>query len=295
MIVNMFNLLKISFRDFFRNNVHIFAAGLAYWTILSLIPLMLGLIAIVGQIFSEYSKQLEITEALLDILPLQSSVIRDTVNEIVHSKEEIGLMSAIGLIIAGRGFLSAIRLGINQTWNPGQHPNFLTRFFQHVGILIGIIVFFVVLIVDFDPIKKMSIELITQNLHIGSQGFWEFLLSVYSREFIIILSLILLYKYIPNQSVAWSNLWPGVITGWFLIDFVRFCFGTTINFAENYSTIFGSFGVLMGIMAWIYLSAFSILFGSQIVSIYSKNEHKNQEITIYLKRFYYNILNRFGR
>lgn len=295
LIITMFNLLRISFRDFFHNNVHIFAAGISYWTILSLIPLLLGLLAIMGQIFSEYSKQLEVTEVLLDILPLQSVVIRSTINNIIDSKEEIGFMATIGLIITGRGFLSAIRLGINQTWDPGRHPDLLTRFFQHVGILIGIIIFFVVMAVDIDAVKKITIEVATQNLYIGSQGFWEFLLSVYSREFVIFVSLIFLYKYIPNQHVSWSNLWPGVATGWILIDVVRFCFGSTINLSENYSAIFGSFGVLMSIMAWIYFSACSILFGSQVVSTYSRTEQDENEFTMYFKRTWYNILNHFGK
>ena len=64
-------LLQAALTDFSRNNCPYVAAGIAYWTLFPLFPLVLAGISILGFVYSTVEEQRRLVEASLPVVPVR--------------------------------------------------------------------------------------------------------------------------------------------------------------------------------------------------------------------------------
>ena len=123
-------------RDFGRNNCSYFAAGIAYWALLSLFPLVLAAMSIVGFLYPTPEAQSEIVEGVIKLIPAFGKDISDVVAELVQSRGVLGFLAVAGLMTSGAKVFASVRRGINQAWNiRDQHPFLVARAIDLVLLL----------------------------------------------------------------------------------------------------------------------------------------------------------------
>jgi len=244
-----------------KDYVGIMAAGLAYYAFLSLFPLIVGLISILGFLLPSE----EIYEVIFNFLernvPVSTDFIESNIRSIVNLRGTLGIISIFGLIFGGTAVLSAISLAVNRAWNLWPRPIWIRKPEEFLMVL-AIAVMVVLL---FGISTGLSI-LGDQN--IPGVGFIQFALSRIA-PFILILSVILLlYKFIPSSSIRWRDIWRGAVIAAVMFQLALYGFSFFLNNFGAYELIYGSLASLVVTLIWIYISSFILIIGAEINAVY---------------------------
>ena len=230
------NLVRSVFSDFTNNNGSYMAAGIAYWTLFSLFPLVLAGISILGFFYPTVQKQEEITERIIQLIPVSGDYLADLINSLARARGALGLLAIIGLCFSGAKVFAAIRRSINHVWDTDMaHPFMLARaidFFMLLAVaLIALVLIFGTTVLGFlspaGPAAGVS--------GVVLQIFHELL--IWGSNFAFFL---LLYRYIPSTKVAWRDIWLGALVGTLLFQVVRIGFTWFVTHVEAFNIVYGS-------------------------------------------------------
>ncbi|MCX6005689.1 MAG: YihY/virulence factor BrkB family protein, partial [Chloroflexi bacterium] len=78
------------------------------------------------------------------------------------------------------------------------------------------------------------------------------------------LLIMLLYKFIPSNRPRWRDIWPGALMATASVEIIRFGFVWYIKNFSQYNLIYGSIGAVIALLAYIYLSAWALLFFAKL-------------------------------
>ena len=90
------------------------AASIAYYTLLSLFPLILGLISIGGFFLKSEEIQLRINELIVELLPVSSDLVTQNIDSLVRIRGAAGITSIIVLMWSASKMVGALSRAINR-------------------------------------------------------------------------------------------------------------------------------------------------------------------------------------
>ena len=93
------------------------AAGVAYYALFSLFPLLLGLIAILSFFLESEQIQSQVIELTGGFLPGSELLVQDNIDAAVGVRGALGLFSVIGMLWAGSAVFGALNRSINRAWD----------------------------------------------------------------------------------------------------------------------------------------------------------------------------------
>lgn len=256
------------------DHVQIVSAGIAFYCFMAVFPTIAAAFFIYGLIMDPVEIQAQLSK-LISILPNEAGEMIAGIMETSAEKSDKslgwGLLISIALSIwsANKG-MSAIFQGINIAYDETDDRNIfkkygLTLLFTFGGIIIGLICVGLVIgfsaFVDALPLPEVMKTIISYLR-------WPLM------GIIIALSLSIIYKIAPDRTnpkfkwVIWGALIATVIwIGGSLI------FSLYVNNFGSYDKTYGSFGAVIILMLWFFLSAFIILLGAEIAS---EMEHQTE-------------------
>jgi membrane protein len=242
------------------------AAGVAYYAILSIFPLLLGLIAVFGFFLPSVNLQNEMLDFIGNNFPGATDFFRQNIENIVNLRGTMGVLSIIVLFWGASAMFGAINLAINRAWDIRRHRSFLKRKGSELGMVLGIGLLFLLSLgasAIISILRGVS-DLPAANLIVVSVG---------SRlvAFLLILTVfLLLYKLIPNTRTCWRDVWPGALIAAFLFEIARTLFVFYLENFANYQLIYGSIASIIALLVWIYYSAFIMILGAEFSFQYGR-------------------------
>ncbi len=96
-----------------RNKDKDMAASIAYYTFLSLFPMILGLFAIAGQLIKAKDAQQRLIDYFVDLFPISSDSVVRNIESLVQLRGAMGAVSVVLLMWSAKKMVSAIRRSIN--------------------------------------------------------------------------------------------------------------------------------------------------------------------------------------
>src|SRR5262249_44532608 len=136
-------LARATFEAFGRNNGTILAAAIAYYTLLSIFPLILGLLALLGIFFSDPTVHAEFVAAVASIFPGSAPLIEQTVEQVVAGRGPAGVIATLGLIWGGSGVFGSISLAMDRIWQVEQMRNPILATVRAVALVPAVALVFV--------------------------------------------------------------------------------------------------------------------------------------------------------
>lgn len=255
------------FREMLDDDIFTYAAALAYYFLFSLFPFFLFLAALLA-----YVPVPDLFEQIMDlfgqllpntILPL----VEDNVAQLV-SEQRGGLLS-FGILFAlwtASNAVTAISNSMNRAYGVAE-----SRPYWHVrgaAILLtvglAILILGSMLLLLFGP--KYAGWLAAQ---IGlSQAFvlawsvlrWPVIL------FLMIFGAALVYYFTPDVEQEWKWITPGSVVAVLAWVLVSLAFAWYVDSFGQYNKTYGSIGVVIVLLTWMYLSGFFLLLGGEINS-----------------------------
>lgn len=262
-----------------QHNVSALASQLAYDMLLSFFPFLIFLLTLLGHSSLDANNVLV---ALQTIMPTEAYVlVENTVKQVLltRNSELLSFSLIFTLYTASRAF-RAIIYGLNRAYEEKETRSYFKILFISVIFMIGL-VFVIIFILSFlvfgqmisDAIKKwLGIELALFNyVHLLRYPF-----SLVSMTFVFAA----IYHFIPCRKLKWIEVLPGAIfttIGW-IISSLGFSY--YVNNFNNYSAIYGSIGVIIVLMIWLYITSIIILLGGELNAILSHEKELKRKLSI---------------
>jgi membrane protein len=241
------------------------AAGLAYYFLFALFPLLLFLTSLLGLLPIE-----NLMDRLMDYVSQAvpgdaASLIQKTLGEIVAGASG-GLLSigALGALWASSNGMSSIMSALNVAYDVTEARPWWKARLVAIGLTIGFSVFIITALVlmVFGPRIGETVA-----GWVGLGGVFTTVWNIVSIPVVIALVAIgiaLVYYLAPNVEQHWRWVTPGSVVA--LALWLAASFGLRIyvtNFA-NYSATYGSIGGVILLMLWLYLSGVALLLGAEV-------------------------------
>ncbi len=237
------------------DNGGVLVANLAYSAFISLFPLLLILVTILGLVVAGHpSIQKDVTEAVANQIPLLGSTLTGNVHELQRSST-IGLI--VGLIVLIYGVTGLAQAGLftmQQVWNlPGPaRPGYVQRLGRSLLFL---------LLLGAGVIVTTGLAYLTNYLR--SWGHWSYLIYVVTAAFGAGMYLGA-FRALTAKGVPTRSLLPGAITGGILWTVLQVLGAWLVHHFLHSNSVYGVFATVLGLMGWIYLATEITVYSAEI-------------------------------
>lgn len=260
-----FRLLVESYRSFARHKASFLAATVSYYAFLSLFPLLLFVISLLGFFLESAKIQEEVLSYVHRVLPVSGQLIESNLRAIVEQRESVGLVGLVGLLWTGTEVFSALEYALNTILSVPTPRHFLKhRLFAFLLVISGALLVSVSLIATsfVSPLKGL---LLYYAPDAGSAI--ALLLPAVSVLVAVATSIgifFLTYSLVPNAYSAWGDLWLGAVAGGLIWEVAKYAFGWYLGSLARYDILYGTLGAVIALLVWIYLSGMILLFGAEL-------------------------------
>jgi membrane protein len=240
------------------------AGSIAYYAILSIFPLLLGVIALLGLFLPSETVQAQIFQFSGRYLPGANQLIERNITRVIELRGSLGLLSVIGLFWTGSAIFGAIGRVINRAWGIYTYRPFYLRKLRDLTLAMGISLLFFL---------SMATTAFSSIIPVIDLPVLESLAVIASRLtgfFLIFVMIALLYKFMPNTRTSWRYIWPGATLAAVLFEIARTIFSIYLSEFASYDMIYGSVATAIVLLVWIYFSAFIIIIGAEFASEFGR-------------------------
>jgi membrane protein len=274
-IGNAFSLLKQTFQEWLQDKAPQLGAALAYYTVFSLAPLVLVLLAVLGVIFRDdpagaWNKITQQMSYFLDPSAVQ------VVQNIAHKASQPGkstLATVIGVALAlfgASGVFGQLQDALNTIWGVKAKPGtgiwgFLRSRFLSFAMVAGIC--FLLLV-------SLAIEALLKGFSHYVQsvlpGGIVVALAVYVIfDFaVVVLLFAMIFKFLPDVEIQWRDVWIGAVITAVLFGMGKWLLGLYLGSGAAGSA-YGAAGSLITLLLWVYYSSQILLFGGEFTQVYA--------------------------
>ena len=249
------------------------SAGVAYYSVFSVFPLLLGLLAISGTVFTSITLQEQFLDYVTESMPGSKEFVSENIEELVRFRGALGIGAILGLLWSGSSAFGAMSRAINRAWDVDKDRPFYVAKTLHIIIALGVGILFLL-----SSFASVAIELLLNySRDIGFPGHEYFLdlglgnLMLKSVPWSITLAVfLLLYRFVPNCKTYWRYVWTGAVVAAILFEASKGIFMWYLVNVANYELIYGSVASMMVLLFWAYVSAFILILGAEISSEYGR-------------------------
>jgi membrane protein len=273
------NLFKQTYTEWSEDNCARLGASLSYYTLGSLIPLLLIVTSIVSFFLNFTGTGQDAKESIINYM---TSVINNPAfaeqltngltgaNESQSSGSIIGtIVGVVSLLFAASGVFGELDAAFNIIWDvpADQQPKgvwgFIRSKFFSFTLVLGVAFLLLVSLVITSTLNGFADTL---NLTPA----WLFsILNFFVQIGVISLVFALLFKYLPDTQVEWRDvLIGGVLTAvlWTVGQYL-------LTFYFTLSSSFSSYGIIGGVLAflvYVYYSSQILFFGGEFTQVYAR-------------------------
>jgi membrane protein len=241
------------------------AAGVAYYVILSIFPLLLGLIAIFGYFLPSINLQDELLKFVGNNIPGATNILKQNITEIIKLRGVMSVLSIVLLFWSASTMFSAISLAINRAWDIRVYRSFFIRKASELGMALSLGILFLLSLG-----ASTMISILRGALKLPATDFIIVNLSSRLLAFLLMLAVfLLLYKFIPNVKTYWRYVWPGALLAAIFFEIARTLFVFYLENFGHYELLYGSITSIIALLVWIYYSALILILGAEFTFQYS--------------------------
>ena len=254
-------------------------AAIAFYSVTSLIPVLVIVIAIAGLAFGEEAARGAIVRELSELIGPDGAMLIQGAIESAYNSESTGLALIVGSVILAltvSGVFGELQSALNAIWKVDDRAFSMSRLLRgravSVGLVIGLgFLLFVSLVIDASVSATSSY--IDQHF-----GHGALLLTALNRAASFVLTWTLfaaIYKVLPDKPLDWRD----VVFGSFVTSIAIEGGKTLISLYLGASTVissYGAAGALASVVLWAYYSAQIVLLGASFTKACAVADHRRR-------------------
>jgi membrane protein len=254
-------------------------AAIAFYTVTSIAPVLLIVVAIAGLAFGRDAAQNAITEQLSGLMGRQTAEVLQTAVASAASKSSGVVATIIGIItlmVAASGVFGEMQTALNVVWKARPEGTTVSRLIRGRAASLG-------LVAALGFLLMVSLVVSTLLTAFGNYlnsilPFGQVILTVLN----VIVSLVLIsflfaaiYKVLPDRDLEWGDVAVGAIVTGVLFTIGKSLISWYIG-SSAVASSFGAAGALIVLLLWVYYSAQIFLLGAEFTKVYA-NSHGSKQ------------------
>jgi membrane protein len=267
-------ILKSTASRWNSHNAPRLGAALAYYSLLSIAPLLILVIAICGLVFTKSTAQQDV---LQQVERLAGSSSAQTLQAVIANAHRSGsgvaasVIAVVTLFFGASGIFVELRASLNTIWDapPPDSSGWRDMVRQRLvsfGMVLALGFFLLV-----STLVSAAIA-IMENFFGGLVPLHFAVLSEIANSVISLLAIAvlfgLIFKFVPNVPIRWRDVGVGALVTAILFDVGKALLGLYLGTAAVGST-YGAAGSLVALIVWVYYSAQIFFFGAEFTRVYA--------------------------
>jgi membrane protein len=273
-IGTIWGLLKITYSQWQRDQASLMAAALAYYTVFSLAPLSIIVIAIAGSVFGEQAAKGELVAQIQDVIGRDGAQLIQTAienaSQLDPSQGPIPTLINIGVLLFGASVVfTQLQKSLNRIWELEVKPGNGIKHFLRKRLLS----FSMVLVIAFLLLVSLVISTILvilgnylRGLVPGFTYLWQ-VTNFFVSFGIVTLLFAMIFKILPDAKIAWRDVWMGAAITAVLFNIGKSLLGFYLGHT-TFASAYGAAGSLVIILTWVFYSAQILFLGAEFTQVY---------------------------
>jgi len=272
--------------EFVDDRGHRDAAQIAFFAVLSFVPLAMLLVGGFGLFFDDRDVRERVVRAVFDNVPLSRERDRDRLEDGVLSAlrntGHLGPLSLLLLLAAASGVMGALRHAINQAWDIHTRPPLLRR----KALDLALVTLATVLLgfsVSQTATRRAAEALDDEENGSLLSGLFDALGD--AMPFLFTAAVVLfLYRVLPFPRPRVREVWLGAVVAAALISLTRGALELYFEDFADLGALYGSLGALMALLLFVYAVSLVLVFGAEYASEWSRLPDDEEEVRAALRR-----------
>jgi len=275
-MVFFFRFVKQVVTEYIADNVLKYSASLAYYTILSLAPLLIIILYLSGALFGKEAIRGELYGELKDMVGSGAALqIQDAIQNIHLSTDNV-FATGIGviiLLIGATGIFGEMQDSLNRIW--GLRTK--TRKVWWKLILDRLISFSLILSLGFVLLVSLTLNALvaalSEKISGSMHGFGETIVLFMDNGISLVITTLLfgtIFKVLPDAKIKWRDVLIGALITALLFMLGKYAIGFYLG-RSQLANIYGATGSIMVVMIWVYYSSAILYLGAVFTKVYATN------------------------
>ena len=274
-VANSISLLKQTFSEWLDDKVPQLGAALAYYTVFSLAPLILLLLAIVGFLFRNdpAGAWQKVTEQMSYFLDKSAIDVVQGIAQKASQPNKGVLATVIGILLAlfgASGVFGQLQDALNTIWGVKTKPGvgimgFIRSRFLSFAMVAGVCFLLLVSLVLESLLKSLSHYV--QAMLPGGIVIALVVYSIFDLG-VVVLLFASIFKFLPDVKIQWRDVWIGALMTAIFFAVGKWALGLYLGSGAAASA-YGAASSLITLLLWIYYSSQILLFGAEFTQVYA--------------------------
>jgi membrane protein len=272
---SLFQLARTAFKNWLDDYAPSMGAALAYYTVFSIAPLLIIVIAVAALIFGQDAAHAAIIDQARGMIGENGAKAIEGMLASAQEPKEGMIASALGivvLIVGATTVFAELETNLDRIWKvePDKGSglwHFMRRRLLSFGMVLAIGFLLIVSLVVSAAIALWG------KYWSGWFGALEALLQ--AANFLVSVAVItvlfaMIYRFIPRVAIRWRDVWIGAFVTSLLFSFGKFLIGLYIG-KSGVESSYGAAGTLVVLLVWVYYSAQIFLLGAEFTKVYAES------------------------
>jgi membrane protein len=276
MFPRAWQVLKFTANGYIEDGCLSRGAAIAYYTVFSLAPVLVIVIAIAGFVFGAEAARGALVDEIGSLMGRQGAEAIQTMIASASNQNRSGWAGAVGLItllVTASGVFSEIQAALNAIWRSKPRAGTVSRLVRARLVSLGL-----VMTLGFLLLVSLVVSTVLSALGSWLNGLFPAAhLLMQAVSFLVSLALTallfaLIYKVLPDTSLAWRDVIAGAIGTAILFDIGKFLISLYLG-SSSATSSFGAAGALALVLLWIYYSSQIFLVGAEFTRAWADIVH----------------------
>lgn len=274
-IVGAYAYIQVVLKEFSGEDILKFSASLAYYTVLSLVPLLIIIISICDFLFGKSAIDGHVYSQINGLVGKDAAVqIQSAISNIhITGHSFFATVISTGVLLFGAtGIFGEVQDSLNKIWG----LRIITKRTWWKLLLNRILSFSLILCIGFVLLVSLLLNAILEvfgnylahyasNFSILFLHTTDIFLSFLATTFLFSL----MFKVLPDAKIKWKDVFIGGCITSLFFTLGKLAIGYYLG-KSSIATVYGAAGSIMIIMIWIYYSSIILYLGAEFTKVYAK-------------------------
>ena len=271
---SLFKIFLPAFRQWREDKAPRLGAALAYYTVLSLPPLVILLVGIAGLALGREVVQGRVVSTTQGLMGPRGAELLQQILLTTSTERRGWFATLIGfgtLVLAASGVFGQLKDALNSIWGVEPKPGvgflgYLRRNLFSVLTLVGTGFLLLVSLAVNGLVAALG-DVLARALP-GGETLWQIVNTVVALV-VIGFTFALIFKLVPDVKVRWRDVWVGAFVTALLFVAGEWALGFYIG-RTNVGSAFGAAGSLIVLLVWVYYSSQILFFGAEYTRAWAR-------------------------
>jgi Ca2+-transporting ATPase len=262
----IWQLVTLAVKKFVQINASKSAAAFSYFAFFSLFPIILLFVTFAALFIDREQAGTVVITYIKTYIPIGADMqgyLVNTLMQVVKSSGSVSIVALVTLLWSAIQFFTNLITATNQAWDEvsGKWWQLPLESLLFLALMLSVLMMGITAPV----LVEMMESFLLPKLNFGS--WFNPLISTVISSLLVFLSLSLFYWIVPARRTLFSAVWAAALCTTLLLQVAGCVFAVYLKYFTNLNAIYGTFGGIMALLLWLYISGCIFIFGACLSAV----------------------------